>query len=124
MRGRAFRIALLLVQAVWLNVVVPGHRRGIIALPGESCEACAVAATSRPCCRSHSNGQQPAAPPKDPANHCLICYFAARLTPPPVIHFTPPPLRFVEKLPPPVSRTIAVPPPLPTYHGRAPPASA
>jgi hypothetical protein len=124
MRGRAFRIALLLVQAVWLNVVVPGHRRGIIALPGEGCEACAVAAAPHPCCQSHGQSQQPAAPAKDPANHCLICYFAARLTPPPVVDLTPPPLRLAESLSPPAAHIITACPPIPTYDGRAPPASA
>ena len=125
MHSRAFRFALLLFEALWLNVIVPGHQRGAVPLPGESCAACQVQVADRECCSHHS--QQKTTPAKekgrgDPAQHCAICYFAARICPPPVIDLTPPPLRLVEQLPVPTAHTRKSFEVLPTYYGRAPPA--
>ncbi|HZL36460.1 MAG TPA: hypothetical protein VFC78_14170 [Tepidisphaeraceae bacterium] len=128
MRSRALHIALLLVQALWLNVVVPGHRRGSVALPGERCGSCeqgAGVAAVPPCCRSHASqtgaGHLPA--PIDPARHCAICNFAAHLSIPPAIDLSLPPLGLLGMAPrqrmqylPRVCLTA-------TYDGRAPPST-
>jgi hypothetical protein len=99
MRWRAFRIALLLFQAVWLNVIVPGHTRGVVSLPGTTCESCRQSLLS--CCSAEHPDKSHPAPVRDPASHCAICYFAARLSLPPVIDFTPPRLGIAEILDPP-----------------------
>jgi len=128
MRGRTFRIALLVFQALWLNVIMPGHRRGIVALPGEACHAqTAGAVEATHCCSSSGTDKRPDAPTKnsgDPALHCSLCYFAARVTPPPVVDLTPPPLRLLDQTDPPAAEhriSIAT---LSTYDGRAPPRRA
>jgi hypothetical protein len=120
-RGRTFRIALLVFQALWLNVIVPGHRRGMVSLPGEAPLPChAVAA--KPCCgSSHPASHDKPDHAGDPALHCGICYFAARVTPTPPIHLAPEPLRLLEVLrpePTPARTTVAF---IPSYDGRAPP---
>lgn len=94
MRSRALRIAILLFQALWLNVIVPGHQRGVVRLPGEDCPECREVATAQPaCCEDEPREKHPAKPQRDPALHCAICYFAARLSPAPFVDLTPPPLR-------------------------------
>jgi hypothetical protein len=126
MRRRGLSIALLVFEALWLNVIVPGHTRGIVPLPGSACPRCqaklALAGhdglgTSR----QHPDDQKPCG---DPAGNCAICHFAVRLTLPPVIDLTPPRLQLIATCP--VARAVApcsLHPKL-TYHGRAPPAMA
>jgi hypothetical protein len=127
MRSRALRIAILVFEALWLNVVVPGHTRGSVALPGErcpSCERCAADPIS-PCC-DMPEGQPVASHPhsvphRDPARHCAICYFAARLSLPVVFDFTHPPLGLLgAAAPQPAGHIVSI-PFVATYDGRAPP---
>jgi len=113
------RVLLLAFEALWLNVVVPGHRRGAVPLPGERCAACSAHAT----CPSSGGPDRPA-PPGDPAAHCAICYFAARLSPPPVVDFTPPKPQLLCAAPVPAPRPRPQVPFLPTYDGRGPPITA
>lgn len=127
MHSRALRIAILLFQASWLNVVVPGHTRGCVALPGESCPACGQRAgdAGSSCCDMPDG--QPAAshshptPRHDPARHCAICYFAARLSLPVVFDFTHPPLGLSGVVAPEQVWQIVSIPFAATYDGRAPP---
>lgn len=126
MFGRSFRIALLVVQALWLNVIVPGHRRGVIALPGEHCQdgGCQIAQLDGCCDMPGPSGKSNQSNDKrDPAQHCLICYFAARVTAPPVVDFTLPPLQLLEQLPPPLPAQVTSYTTIATYDGRAPPAA-
>jgi hypothetical protein len=117
MRSRAMRILLLIFEALWLSVVVPGHRRGVVPLPGERCVACEPA-KQRGCSERNSSK------PVDPASHCAICYFAARLSPPPAIQFAPPRLQFLCAAQSPVPPSRPTLPLLPTYDGRGPPSQA
>jgi hypothetical protein len=127
MRSRGFRLALLAFQFLWLNVIVPGHRRGVVLLPGTGCSACESAAVPsehpvkpvRSCC-SHHPGKTPAVPSGN-ADHCAICFFAARLSPAVAVDFTHPPLQLVGYAavePICSSRSTDL---LLTYLGRAPP---
>jgi hypothetical protein len=124
MRWRTLRVAILVFQALWLNVIVPGHRRGAVALPGEACAACEAPAPVTKCCEmEHGRRQDAPVPRGDPARHCAICFFAARVTPPDVIDLTPPPLRFAHQVALPsaeirTSMAVAAP-----YDGRGPPVS-
>jgi len=69
---------------VWLNVVVPGHTRGRVTMPG-----CAASGNSvAPCCASK---QQSSKPTPEQKRRCAVCYVAATYSVP-VVHifdFTP-----------------------------------
>ncbi len=107
MRSRALRIAILLFQAMWLNVIVPGHTRGVVALPGEQCSNCqsALALIRAPFCCAARQGvgretpHRSVPPSRDPAQHCAICHFAARLSLPIAVDLTLPPLAFAGFVP-------------------------
>jgi hypothetical protein len=121
MRSRVLRIAILLFEALWLNVIVPGHRRGVVALPGERCSTCATqVVVAKACC---ANKAHPAKAPdgRDPAEHCAICYFAARLSAPVVIDFTLPPLALIGFAEPRQAEEAPAIHFFATYDGRAPP---
>jgi hypothetical protein len=129
MRWRTLRIAVLVFQAIWLNVVVPGHKRGAVADAGWSCAACDAlpapqADSSCPRCDSNgppTHGNQPPAH-DDPAQHCAICHFAAHLSLPPAIDLSLSPHFLVETA---QAFTAASAPAFTfasTYDGRAPPA--
>src|SRR6478609_1433821 len=101
MRSRALRIAILLFQALWFGVLVPGHRRGMIALPGE--QNFSELSQARSCCRvekSKSKGAPQIPCSRDPAQHCAICHLAMRLSTPPVIDIILPPCGLAEVLTP------------------------
>jgi len=100
MGRRAFRIALLVFQAVWLNIIVPGHTRGVVALPGTASPSPACC-----CCGGERGDASHHAPVGDPAGHCAICYFAACLFLPPPIDFAPSPRGLAEILDPPAPRS-------------------
>lgn len=128
LRSRTLRVAILLLQAVWFNVIVPGHRRGEVALPGEACAACHPQAVA--CCpeMADSAPDKPKAPASgapasgDPASHCAICHFAAALSTPPAMEFSPPPLTFLESIDLPVVERAAAVLFVAPYDGRGPPA--
>jgi hypothetical protein len=113
MHGRSVRIALLAYQALWLCVIVPGHTRGIVVLPGTSRDAacCHAPGKSTPCNSDAPKRQQ----------NCAICAFAARLSPAIAIDLTPPPLELLRREVPPfahIAPTVAI---VLTCHERAPP---
>ena len=95
-RSNLFRIAILLWFSAWLLVVMPGHTRGIVRMPGSVARAaqssCCEPAPS--CCATETasdgcDGDTPQ-PPEDPARHCAICFLKAHLTdPPPTNFYTP-----------------------------------
>jgi hypothetical protein len=121
-----FRIALIAFQAAWLNVVLPGHTRGIITVPGYRPAAAASCheqtARSVGCCgapqRPDGSGDDDR---RERERHCAVCHFAAKLTPPPVIDATLAPLArlpLTADLPP---QHVHVPPCLLPFDGRGPP---
>jgi len=116
-RNRWLRIAILVFEALWLNVLVPGHQRGCIQVPG------AQAVASCPLCEPHSSPvDSKSHAPIDRSGTCAICFFAAHLSVPPRIDFTLPPLQLLglveaqtaRNL---VARLVQVP-----FDGRGPPA--
>ena len=127
MSRRVGILALLVFQAFWLNVVLPGHTRGVITLPGfepaaDSCHADGGPA-ARGCCPgpSKSAGSQAPKPGDGRAAHCAVCFFAARLTLPATIDLTPAPLELLELAEAPrIPRVVSI-ERLPTYLGRGPP---
>ena len=121
MSSRAGRILLIAFQVLFLNVVVPGHTRGVITLSGRSSSPVPQSSGCGGCCPTR--GDPADAPTEEDKANCAVCFFAARITPPPVVDFqlTMLGLREVMPLPP---RAVVVTPDLPVpYDGRAPPAA-
>ncbi len=114
MLARLGKIALLLFQAVFLNIVVPGHTRGAITVAGYSQQARIAAGCC--CCDTQSvptsDGKRTPTP-SDKA-HCAICYFAAGLSTPEFYDYRLAELGPIDLLPfpPPESEPI-------TYHAYA-----
>jgi hypothetical protein len=117
---RCFTFALVVFEAFFLNVVIPGHQRGIVQLPGTHSEPIA---TCPFCCdgESPSHSRSKSGVPGGPAGTCAICSFAAHLILPPVVDFSLPPLKLLgpvsdEIAKAPIARIVLVP-----FDGRAPP---
>jgi hypothetical protein len=113
-------------QALWLNVVVPGHTRGAVTLPGLAGPACATAGAGWGCCGGAGERETRKSPTPTPEqrSRCAVCAFAARVTPPPVIDLAPPLLEIVRARPVEAPRGIESVELRLAYHGRAPPAAA
>ena len=124
LRSRGFRAALLAFQFLWLNIILPGHQRGVVTMPGAECPACEAPAeqTERACCARHTHVPHPV--PSDRSERCAICFFAARVSQAVAFDFTHPPLQFVgmHELPP--AAVSHSPQFASTYLGRAPPSIA
>ena len=129
MLRRVAILALLVFQSLWLNIVLPGHTRGVVTLGARSAEpsahaCCGVAATDRaadgarpdgsPCGGDDDNGNR--------ARHCAVCSFAAKLSLPVTIDLTPAPLSLVAVVAVAPARAAVSLDRAPTYLGRAPPA--
>ena len=121
MRLHPGRIALIVFQTVWLNVILPGHQRGLIVIPGDdlACHASLASPSAHhSCCPTKESG----APDPDRKSRCAICFFAAKLTPGVVIDLTPPALQLLRVADVPAAQQRKAIASLPTYDGRAPPA--
>ena len=100
-RSNSLRIAILVWFAGWLIFVMPGHKRGIVKVPGAEAAVAGDASCCKPepsCCQPSGaadgpiDSQQPDDDRRrpDPAKHCAICFLKAHLTdPPPVTLYTP-----------------------------------
>ena len=115
---------LLVFQAVFLNVIVPGHTRGQITLSGTHCQddgGC-------PMCR-RARGEVPAAkspvaPSQRDREQCAVCQFVAGLTTAPVVRLTLPEMGLLDLLPVPPPAAVASLQLVPTYLACGPPDSA
>jgi hypothetical protein len=125
MFGRVVRIAILLFEVVWFNIIVPGHTRGIVVVQSgatstETCPLCAAVAC--PLCAQHAAPNSSKNPtPADRAN-CAICQFMAHLSLPPVYDFRPASLKLLELLPIPQPQTRESVALIDHAHCRGPPA--
>jgi hypothetical protein len=101
MQFRAINFFLLVFQTIFLNVIVPGHERGVVQLPGSACEQCCGCdqPATKSCCAGRGDPSKHA-PKPDRASHCAICSFAAHLCVPPVFRLTLEPLGLAEILSP------------------------
>ncbi len=124
LRTRPVAVFLLVYQAVFLNVVLPGHTRGAVTLDGRHtadwCCCCGGGAEARPA----PDRKGPSAPSQRDRDHCAFCHFAARLVPPvvPDVRLAPPGLLVVLTTPRPAA--IAPAARIVTYYGRGPPTPA
>jgi hypothetical protein len=126
---RLIAIFVLVQQAAWLLVILPGHQRGAMAIAGTgSADAsCHVEQVAQSCCEStkpaKDNASDKSEDPLKKLNHCAVCHVAVRLTPAPPPDLVPSPTGLVERLSPSgpgaiVSLHIPVP-----YDSTGPPAS-
>jgi hypothetical protein len=74
---RRFTWPLIFFQFVWLNIVLPGHTRGIVTVG----DHCGVAS----CCANKPAKSGDKSPTPDQQKRCAICAFAAALSTPPAI---------------------------------------
>lgn len=112
-----------LFQAIWLNVVLPGHTRGQIVMPGTPAE---VADAGHSCCAADMPapaGKKSDLPSKNRVANCAVCAFAAHMTVPPAIDLTPRPTDLLCLLPEPRTQSVTTLELVLAYLGRAPPAA-
>lgn len=133
MRGSTFHKLAIVWLALWFGVIVPGHKRGLVLLPGgeplqtkpANAETCPLAGimvgTTGSCCPG-SKPPSPTAPnPGMPVTHCAICYLAGVLDVPTPPDLAPKPLALLDILPWPGPVAVDSHSSLQTYLGRAPP---
>lgn len=78
LRSNPLRLIVLVWFSGWLLMVMPGHKRGIVTLPGAEIEAAQSEAASccdpKPsCCDLPASECEDSPKPIDPAKHCAIC---------------------------------------------------
>lgn len=127
MLSRLGRISLLAFQVVWLLVILPGHQRGAITLPGTptACDTqLAEASEGHSCCptSNKSSDSQQETPDQNRASHCAVCHYAIRM-----VFYVPPdltiaPAGFVELLPLPRAQSQYARAVLLAHDARGPPA--
>ncbi len=131
MRGTTFNKLAVVWFALWFGVIVPGHKRGLVLLPGAEppaptrsapeeapCPLASIMGTNGSCCPSSS---KPTGPAPMPVTHCAMCYLMGVLDVPPPPDLAPKPQELVEVLPWPEPIEVVYARSKPTYQGRAPP---
>jgi hypothetical protein len=115
-RPRIARLSLAVYLFIWFGLIVPGHRKGVVTLPGT--ESCCC-----DCCQPASGPQGPSDAPIPPsrAAHCAICDFAAHLTLPPPVDFSLAPLGLAERVIDPTVKDLIARLVLNPFDGRGPP---
>lgn len=99
-RSNLLRLTVLLWFAGWLLLVLPGHKRGIVTLPGAETEQAVAGACCEPvpsCCDTAEH-DCPTPGPIDPAKHCAICFLKSHLTDPPALTLYTPYLGQLDEL--------------------------
>jgi hypothetical protein len=126
---RAAIISLVIFEAIWLNVIIPGHTRGAVTMPcgcgGESpvaaaCPFCAVEKTAEK--TAEKTGHH--VPTPADREHCALCFFAAHLSIPPVLDLDAPKLRFLNYVGAQSSKHLFAREVILPFDGTGPPASA
>lgn len=111
LRSNALRLIVLVWFSGWLLMVIPGHKRGIVTLPGAAiervasiddascCEASSCCDPEPTSCCDVSAGDCDSKPrPIDPAKHCAICFLKSHMTDPPAVVFYTPYLGELDEL--------------------------
>lgn len=120
------RVTILCWVVAFFVVIVPGHRRGVIELPGHQTDSdSAVYAGFCPLCVMIPVGNSGDPPPADAPVNCAICFLKANLDTPPQVVL--PPVFFEQMdylLNSPVSVTVISVAPQFWIRGRAPPTTS
>lgn len=127
MRSSPLRILLLAIFGLWFGVIVPGHERGVITVPGfmpacheASCEESAGFAEATPMpacggcpiearakakeCREKESREKDSK--RQRAQHCAVCQSVGVLGAPVVILFAPPTVELIGCLPLPAYQSV------------------
>lgn len=84
MRSKAACWLVLGWAVVWLVVVAPGHRRGLISTEAQPANVTSAVGFKCPLCVLGGGSGEPAnGSREDPAKTCALCKLNATLTPPP-----------------------------------------
>lgn len=126
--NRRFSSACIVWLSLWFGIVVPGHERGQIVLPGyQPPSHCGADAGEPPpraarsdCCPAPGNDDSKR--PGGPVERCAICYIVATLTVPLPIDLAPRPTARAGLVAQHRPDRPTTSPPTPPYLGRAPPA--
>ncbi|NBC11252.1 MAG: hypothetical protein GVY24_05875 [Planctomycetes bacterium] len=130
MRRKALRILALAWVLAWFGIVLPGHQRGAVRLPGQSsdtteAETTAAAPGGKPCplCVREPGGGEGDDSPAVPIRGgcCAICQFMATLSTPPIFVFDPPDSYLLDLLAAPDVAGLRDVCELPTSRSRGPP---
>jgi hypothetical protein len=123
-RWRPGSIFLLVLQAFWLNVVLPGHQRGLIVLGPETGAAAAASdCHTKPtkCCHKEESSKPSPCDEQSRKSRCAVCAFAARLTVPPAPIVAPTLLELRHEAPTLALQRLFSPDLIPAYFERGPP---
>jgi hypothetical protein len=97
MRWRPWHLLFIAFQAIWLNIIIPGHTRGAMPMIGSACDD--VACQSAPTQTTHAACEHCKIPNAPAKNHgCAICAFAATLATPPPFDLSLPPLALLRSI--------------------------
>ena len=120
-------LAVVVYQALFLNVLLPGHTRGAITLDGRHTPACCSPACYAPAVSSRGDvppsGKGPAVPSPRDRDNCAVCHFAVGLTPVLFFRTTVAALGLLGRRPPEPPRAAVSLDPIPTYFACGPPPS-
>jgi hypothetical protein len=90
---------LLIYQALFLNVLLPGHTRGAITIDGkhttDACPCCCCCGGDKAATANPDFGM----PSKRDREHCAFCEFAVGLISIPIVKFTLPEFGLLDVLP-------------------------
>jgi hypothetical protein len=117
---RSIRWSLILFQLLWLNVILPGHTRGSITIPGSKPSCGQVSNSGSGCCSAKAK-QKSESPTPEQKSRCAFCYFAMGMSTPPVVEFNHQLFGLLTLLPIPPPEVAESPCIVLPYHGRAPP---
>lgn len=119
-------ILLVFFQAVFLNIVVPGHTRGIVAMTGKTSvrKIGDLFGGGSGCCQKRGGEESPGQPTRKDRENCAICYVAAALSTPEGIDLSLPVIGQIGLLPVPEPQLIEECRFVRTYDACAPPLPA
>ncbi len=108
---------------MWFGMIMPGHQRGGVALPGAESGLTGpiAAAPSCPMCVALEGDSDDAPPSSDPASGCAICFLKGVLHQPPAISLAPPPAELVGEACLIIRESATARPAYRVFHGLAPP---
>ncbi|MEX2214014.1 MAG: hypothetical protein WD768_07800 [Phycisphaeraceae bacterium] len=114
MQSRNLRILMLGFLALWFGMILPGHERGVIQLPGyaaapgsDQASDCATQSSCSSCCPTQSSGGKSDSSKNRAPGHCAICYLLGVLDVPVTIAFTLPDPQLLDCLSPAMCQSIA-----------------
>jgi hypothetical protein len=113
-------VFLLAVEAIFLNLIVPGHTRGVITLSGK-CSCNGLADLGCPLCAHRVSDDPKKAPTSQDRCDCAICHLAVCMMSTPPVDLGLGELGLLKLISPPASEEITIAAMVRTYDGRGPP---